>query len=57
MNTWLIGLLRQILGVVSGPLRDTLVNFAKSFRASARKTENPWDDVLADIICWLLQVE
>jgi len=57
MNRWLIKLLAQILQVVSAPLRDTLVKFANDFREQARKTPNPWDDVLADIICWLFQVD
>jgi len=57
MNSWIINLIRKILLSSSGPLRKTLNDFAVSFRESARKTANPWDDILADIICWILQVE
>ncbi len=57
MNDWIFKLLLQILSVISGPLRTQLTDFAKKFREDARKTANPWDDILADIICWLLQVD
>lgn len=57
MNNWIINLIRKILAGASGPLRKTLTEFAKTFRASAKKTANPWDDILADLICWILDVE
>ena len=57
MNKWIIELIRKILGSASGPLRKVLTDFAVSFRDQARKTANPWDDILADIICWVLQVD
>lgn len=57
MGTWMIRLLRQLLTVASGPLRQQLTEFAKKFREEAKATPNPWDDVLADVICWLLGVE
>lgn len=57
MNDWLFKLLHLILTTASGPLREKLVKFAKDFRDEAKKTANPWDDVLADIICWLFQTD
>lgn len=57
MNSWIINLIRRILGSASAPLRKVLTDFAVSFRDQARKTTNPWDDILADIICWILQVD
>lgn len=54
MNQWWLKLLAMILGAISGPLRQDLIKFAQEFRAKARQTENPWDDFLADIICWAL---
>lgn len=56
MNRWIIELIRRILSSASGPLRKTLIDFAISFREQAKKTPNPWDDILANIICWILQV-
>ena len=55
MNNWIITLIRAILSSSSGPLRKTLNDFAISFKESAKKTANPWDDILADILCWILQ--
>ena len=57
MSNWLFRLLMLVLAALSGPLREELVKFAKEFREKARKTENPWDDVVADILCWLLQID
>lgn len=57
MGNWMINLLRQILSVASEPVRDMLVNFATDLRTSAKQTPNPWDDILADVVCWLLNVE
>lgn len=54
MNQWWLRLLAMVLAAISGPLRQDLIKFAEEFRAKAKKTENPWDDFLADIICWLL---
>ena len=54
MNQWWIRLLRMLLAAISGPLRQDLMKFAEAFRVKAKQTENPWDDLLADIICWLL---
>jgi len=56
MSSWILRLLPLILQAISEPLRNELVKFAKKFREDARKTPNPWDDFIADIICWLLQV-
>jgi len=57
MSNWIILLLRQLLTVVSGPLRETITNFATDFRKKAKETPNPWDDVLADILCWILDID
>ncbi|MBA7475495.1 hypothetical protein ES707_10866 [subsurface metagenome] len=56
MNTWWLRLVTLILTAISGPLRDSLISFAKDFRAKARETPNPWDDFAADIICWVLGI-
>jgi len=46
----------QMLGSVSSNLLVTLREFAIRFRADARATENPWDDILADFICGMLGI-
>lgn len=56
MNDWMLRLISLILGVVSEPLREELKKFAISFREQARMTSNPWDDYVADIICWVLAI-
>lgn len=57
MKDWLVDLLRQILSVASGPIRDLMINFATDLRNQAKATPNPWDDILADIVCWLFGVK
>lgn len=49
-------LLERILGSVSINLLETLKQFAEKFREDARQTDNPWDDILADLICGLLGI-
>lgn len=56
MGNWMINLFQQLLCVTSGPIREMLNNFAKELRANAKETTNPWDDILADVVCWLLAV-
>ena len=53
---WLLKLLPNLIASISEPLRKELVTFAVSFRESAKKTANPWDDFAADVICWVLGV-
>ena len=57
MGKWFFTLLMQVLGAMTPQLRKTLEAFAKDFREQARKTPNPWDDLLADVICSLLGVK
>lgn len=56
MQNWWLRLFKMVLDVLSGPMREELIAFAKAFREKARQTENPWDDFAADIICWLLGI-
>lgn len=56
MPEWLTRMFVQILSVASGPIREELVNFCIDFRKRAAKTPNPWDDMLADILCWVVSV-
>ena len=54
---WLLRLLPNLLASISAPLRKALVDFAKQFREDAKKTDNPWDDFAADVICWILGID
>ncbi|MBA7690014.1 hypothetical protein ES703_98533 [subsurface metagenome] len=54
---WLLRLLPNLVASISAPLRQKLIQFAKEFRAEAKKTENPWDDFAADVLCWALGID
>ena len=54
---WLLKLLPNLVASISPALREKLVKFAKEFKADTRKTENPWDDFAADVICWVLGID
>ncbi len=54
---WLFKLLPNLIASISAPLRKALMDFAKQFREDAKKTENPWDDFAADIMCWILGID
>ena len=46
----------QMLGSISGNLMVQLKMFAVKFREDARATTNPWDDIIADLICGMLGI-
>ena len=54
---WMLKLMPNLVASTSPPLREQLVKFAKQFREDAKKTANPWDDFVADIICWALGID
>ncbi len=56
-SAWLLRLLPNLIASLSANLRTELINFAKKFREDAKKTDNPWDDFLADIICYVLGID
>lgn len=45
-----------MLGSISADLLAGLKEFAIKFRADARVTTNPWDDMIADLICGILGI-
>lgn len=53
---YLAGVARQVMSSVSVDLVVNLRNFAIKFREDARQTENPWDDIVADLICGILGI-
>ncbi len=56
-SKWFLQLLPNLIASVSAPLRQQLVTFAKKFKEDAAKTENPWDDFLAALICTMLGID
>lgn len=56
-TAWLLRLLPNLIASISPQLRAALVKFAKDFREDCKKTENPWDDFLADLICYVLGID
>ena len=57
MSSWLLTLLKTILGSISGPLREAIVNSVKEWEAMAKETASPWDDILVGVVKWLLVIE
>lgn len=51
---WLMLLMPNLVASVSPDLRQEMIKFAKTFKAAAAKTQNPWDDFIAAIIYWVL---
>lgn len=57
MFEWIVKLIMNVLSNVSEPSRVELVNFAKNFRQHVQEKQNPYDDFLASIICWILNID
>lgn len=57
MPNWLIVLLMNVLGSISGPLREQIVKSVREWEVKARETESPWDDVLVGCVKWLLNIK
>lgn len=57
MRIFLIKLFAQILAAASPEMRAALAKFCIDYKASAKKTPNPWDDILADMLCWIVGVD
>lgn len=53
---FLSNMVAQMLASVSSELLENLKSFAVEFRSDTRKTVNPWDNVLADLICGILGI-
>lgn len=50
MNLWILGLIRLVIGVVSPELRTGVKELLNSLEAKAKKTPNPWDDMLVAML-------
>ena len=56
MKDWWIKLVAQLLQVVSGPLRESIVKAVQEWEVKAKETGNPWDDILVAIVKFMLAV-
>jgi len=54
MNEWILRLIGLIFTVASPELRKGLEEWLNNLEAQAKKTANPWDDVLVGLLKTLL---
>lgn len=54
MNKWLLQLITLIVTVMSPELRKGLEGFINDLEVQAKKTANPWDDILVGLLKTLL---
>jgi len=54
MNEWILRLIGLIVGVASPELRKVLEDWITTLEAQAKKTANPWDDILVALLKTLL---
>lgn len=57
MGSFIIRLFAQILGAATPAMRAELVKFLSEYREACQKTPNPWDDILAEMLCWFCGVK
>ena len=50
-------ILKGFVPVMSRELREQLQNVLRTFRENARKTSNPLDDVVAGLLCDIMDVK
>lgn len=54
MNEWIFRLIILILGVMSPEFRKALELSLSNLETEAKKTQNPWDDILVGMLKTLL---
>ena len=54
MNEWILRLIGLIFSVASPELRKMLEEWLAQLEAQAKKTSNPWDDILVGMLKTLL---
>lgn len=50
MNVWILGLIKLVVGVVSPEIRTGVKEALNALAEKAKKTTNPWDDMLVDML-------
>ena len=61
INKWLklidlFGLLDNLVDSISGELRKTIVEGLEKARVKARETDNKFDDIIMDLLCFVFNV-
>jgi len=54
MNKWILQLITMIVTVMSPELRKGLEDVINGLETQAKKTANPWDDILVGLLKSLL---
>lgn len=54
MNKWILQLITMIVTVMSPELRKGLEDVINGLETQAKKTANPWDDILVGLLKTLL---
>jgi len=54
MNEWILRLITLVVTVASPELRKMLSEWLGQLEANAKKTANPWDDILVGMLKTLL---
>lgn len=50
MNKWLLQIITMVVTVMSPELRIGLEDWLTNLEADAKKTANPWDDILVGLL-------
>jgi len=50
MNVWIFGLIKLVIGVVSPEIRTGAETLLNKLEEQAKKTPNPWDDMLVAML-------
>jgi len=54
--SFIINILRPIIAILTPMLRESLSDVLLKFYSDAKKTDNPWDDFLAQVFLQLLGI-
>lgn len=54
MNEWILRLIGLVITVASPELRKGLTEWLDNLETQAKKTANPWDDILVSLLKTLL---
>ncbi len=54
MNEWILRLIGLVVTVASPELRAMLTEWLQTLEANAKKTANPWDDILVAMLKTLM---
>jgi len=50
MSNWMLTLITLVVSVLSPELRKNLETMLNNLEESAKKTANPWDDILVSLL-------